>query len=416
MEKILITSEAASWAVNGVNVTFTTLNPISTIRVIEVNGSEYAQYTFLGNTITLDDAPAAWSVEVTYEYEYSLDYLENSNWITWEILTWTVNGTNKLFKSFYPISLLDEVRVDGTPTVAYTFNGNSILFTAAPTTWVVDIDYFRRDLNITDYSRDNYYTFDEIRTKVYDKIWEDGGSTARYPTDLVNDWLVDWLNEICSIVLDKYRNVTYSLKVGTPIALTPIDNSITTLTTAYSEQYPSKGRIITYEGDFIDYTSKTSAGIIGWITCNNFPIDSVSGFVWYRLPRNWLRITSVYADNYQLREFGDINEFLALQENGYLINNGYIYFSRSGDCIVNVEVNEYLSKSLNDNTVVYVDKADIWVVIYYCLRQVYAEREDDKLTTAADLYQDKLKSYKRKIWKKRSRDAGGVMKTISLFK
>lgn len=415
MEKILITSEVATWVVNGVNVTFTTINPISTIRLIEVNGNEYAQYTFSWNSIVLDDAPSAWSVEVTYEYEYNLDYLQNSNWITWEILSGTVNWTNKLFKSFYPISLLDEVRVDGTPTVAYTFNGNSILFTVAPTTWVVDIDYFRKDLQVIDYSKDNYYTLAEIRTKVYDKIGEDGGTTARYPIDLVNDGLIDWLNEICSILIDKYRNVTYSVKVWTPIALTPIDNSITTLTTGYSEQYPSKGRIITYEGDFVDYTSKTSAGIIWWITCNNFPIDSINGFVGYRLPRNWLRVASVYVDNYQLREFGDINEFLARQENGYLINNGYIYFSRSGDCIVNVEVNEYLSNSLNDNTVIYVDKADVSVVIYYCLRQVYAEREDDKLTTAAELYQDKLKSYKRKIWKKRARDAGGVMKTISII-
>jgi hypothetical protein len=32
-----------------------------------------------------------------------------------------VNGTNQVFTSFYPISLIDEVRVDGTPTVAYTF-------------------------------------------------------------------------------------------------------------------------------------------------------------------------------------------------------------------------------------------------------------------------------------------------------
>jgi len=412
MEKILITSEVASWLVNWVNTSYTTTKPISNIRLIEVNGSSYAQYSFIWNTITLDDAPSAWSVEVTYEYEYSLDYLENSNWITWEILTWTVNWTNKLFKSFYPISILDEVRVNGTPTTAYTYNGNSILFTTAPTTWVVDIDYFRADLRVTDYSRDSYYTFDELRTKVYDKIWEDGGSTARYPLDLVNDWLIDWLNEICSIILDKYRNVTYSVKVGTPIALTPIANSITTLTTAYDETFPSKWRIITYDGDFIDYTSKTSTWIIGWITCNNFPIDSVNGFVGYRLPRNWLRIVSVYANSYQLTEFGDINEFIARQTSWYIINNGYIYFSFAWDFIINVEVNEYMSKSLNDNTVVYVDKADVWVVIYYCLRQVYAEREDDKLSTASDLYQDKLKSYKRKIWKKRSRDAGGVMKTI----
>jgi hypothetical protein len=43
--------------VNGVNTIFTTTKDITRIELLTVNGVEYAQYTFSGNTIVLDDAP-----------------------------------------------------------------------------------------------------------------------------------------------------------------------------------------------------------------------------------------------------------------------------------------------------------------------------------------------------------------------
>lgn len=409
MEKILISSEVASWVVNWVNTSFNVSKLISAIRSVVVNGSDYAQYTFSWTTITLDDAPVSGTVIVTYEYEYNLDYLDNSNWITWEILEWDVDSVNRRFTSFYPISFVDEVRVNGVPTVAYTFSWNTILLTSAPTIWVVDIDYFKKDVVAQDYNRDLYYTFWEIRSKIYDKISEDGWDTTRYPLNIVNDGIVDWLDEICSIRLDKSRQVTYSIKASNPIDVVPISNSITTLQLTLNRKIPSKWRLLTSRWDFIDYSTISSLDIASGLSFVNFPTEGDWAYVGYRLPRNCLRVTSVRFNGYEIQELGSLSDIASY--NGYIINNWYIYFWVGWDISIEFEPNEYLTRSLNDSTVIFVDRSEVSVIIYYCLRQVYAEREDDRLQTTSELYLDKLKSYKRKIGIKRARLSGNKIKT-----
>ena len=208
--KILATSEIASWSVNGVNKIFTTLKAIHTINTITINNNTYSQYSFVWNIVTLDDAPSSWTVLVTYNYESNYDYLDNAWWIVWEIMIGTINSSNKVFSSFYNISLVDEVRVNGLVVTWYTIAWNRILLVSAPTTWYVEIDYFRKDLTIIDYNRDVYFTKKEVRDKVYNEISQDDTS-VQYPKLLVDDAIADWVNEIVTHISDKSRFANFSI-------------------------------------------------------------------------------------------------------------------------------------------------------------------------------------------------------------
>ena len=44
--------------------------------------------------------------------------------------------------------------------------------------------------------------------------------------------------------------------------------------------------------------------------------------------------------------------------------------------MIEVELNEYVAGS-DDNSLIYVDKEDVWVIVYYALRQLYQSRESD---------------------------------------
>lgn len=83
MSSTYIFSEVPTWAVDGVNKTFTVVNTIDTIEEIYIAGVPYRHFSFFGTTITLVDAPLT-------GFDISVDY-------------WT------------PSSVPDPVEVDGVP-------------------------------------------------------------------------------------------------------------------------------------------------------------------------------------------------------------------------------------------------------------------------------------------------------------
>lgn len=408
--KILVTSEIASWVVNGVNKSFTVSKLISSINTIVVNGTEYAQYSFLWTTILLDDAPATWTVLVTYSYESNYDFLDNNGWITWEIMSGTVNSSNKVFTSFYPISLVDEVRVNSIPVGGYTISGNTILLSSAPTTWYVEIDYFRKDLLITDYSRDKYYTKKEVRDMVYAEIGQDDTS-VQYPKSLVDLAISDGTSEAVSQVQDKSRFISYRIDSIGYITVSPIANSISTFWAVTTKTLPPSGRLVSYEdGATIDYSAISPSKIISSSSFSRLPSASEKYYVWYRLPRNIKRIVSVTYDKWnQSQTSGLVSDFLF--SNGlYYINNGFLYLKYNAIYMIEVELNEYVAGS-DDNSLIYVDKEDVWVIVYYALRQLYQSRESDKLQMASQLFTDKMRAYKRRMRMKRTQDKNNKIRT-----
>lgn len=405
--KILITSEIATWVVNGTNKVFVVSKLISNINSIVVSWNDYAQYSFNGSTILLDDAPSSGSVLVTYSYESNYDFLDNTAWIVGEIMQGDVNSTNKVFTSYYPISLIDEVRVNSIVVTWYTIVGNSILLQSAPTTWYVEIDYFRKDLLIRDYSRDLYYTKKEVRDAVYTEIGQDDTS-VQYPINLV-DWAVtDGITELVTQVTDKSRTLTYQIDNGTYATLSTIDNSISSFNYTYDKVLPPMGRLMSgNDGNIVEYTSVSSSNTINVSWFTKFPNESgIKYFVGYKLPRNIKRVISV--DSGQLQNAWTIGMFITSW--GYIVNNGYIYIRWNATHIIEVELNEYIESSMDDS-LIYIDREDIGVVIYYALRQLYQSRESDKLNTASQLYLEKLKSYKRRMIKKRTSNYWNVLKT-----
>lgn len=404
--KVLVTSEIASWAVNGVNKVFTTSKLIASINTIVIDGSEYAQYSFDWITITLDDAPTTWQVLVTYSYESNYDFLDNSNWIVWEVATWVVDSTNKVFLVTYPISLIDEVRVNGTPTWGYSLLGNSILLSTAPVNWYVEVDYFRKDTIIYEWDSSNYYTKKEIRDLVYDDIGQDDTS-VQYPKSLVDTAIKDWVTELITEVTDKSRSIPVVFQSTWYISALPIENSINTIEVTSESTLPPKWRIMSFTWSFSDYSTVSS----GWIISLSSRWElSESGYyyVGYKLPRNIKRILNVTNNGYLLQDSWDISSFLN-SYTWYLVNNGYLYTSTDWTILVDCEIDNY--RFWDDESYVYVDKEDAWVIIYYALRQLYQSRESDKLQSVAQIFQDKLRSYKKRIRKKRSNNKFNLIKT-----
>ena len=410
--KILVTSEIASWVVNGVNTSFTTSKLISSINTIVVNGSEYAQYSFSWTTIVLDDAPSAWSVLVTYSYESNYDFLDNSWWITWEVMTWTVDGTNKVFSAFYPISLIDEVRVNWIVVGWYTILWNTILLASAPVTGYVEIDYFRKDLLITDYSRDRYYTKKEVRDMVYAEIGQDDTS-VQYPKTLVDLSVSDWVSEAVSQVQDKSRFLSYRIDAPWYINVSPIANSISTFGITNTKTLPPTWRLVSYEdGSTIDYSTISSSKIMSSSSYSRLPTTSEKYYVGYRLPRNIKRIVSVTYDKWSQSQTSWLSSDFLFWNWLYYINNGFLYLKYNAVYMIEIEVDEYATWS-DDNSLIYVDKEDVWVIVYYALRQLYQSRESDKLQMVSQLFTDKLRAYKRRMRLKRTNDKWNLMKTSS---
>lgn len=408
--KILVTSEIASWTINGVNKSFTVSKLISSINTIVVNGSEYAQYSFLNSTILLDDAPSAWTVLVTYSYESNYDFLDNSWWIVGEVMTWKVDSNNKIFSSFYPISLVDEVRVNGAPVVWYTIAWNTILLSSAPTTWYVEIDYFRKDLLIVDYSRDKYYTKKEVRDMVYAEIGQDDTS-VQYPKTLVDLAVSDGTSEAVSQVADKSRFVSYRIDSVGYINVSPITDSISTFWIISKKTLPPNWRLISYEdGSTIDYSAISSSNILSSSSFSRIPTLSEKYFVWYRLPRNIKRIVSVTYDKGSQSQTSWLSSDFLFWNWLYYINNWFLYLKHDAVYVIEVELNEYVSWS-DDNSLVYVDKEDIGVIVYYALRQLYQSRESDKLQMTSQLFTDKMRAYKRRMRLKRTNDKNNKMRT-----
>lgn len=407
--KILATSEIASWSVNGVNKIFTTLKDIHTINTITINNNTYSQYSFVWNIVTLDDAPSSWTVLVTYNYESNYDYLDNTWWIVWEIMIGTINSSNKVFSSFYNISLVDEVRVNGLVVTWYTIAWNRILLVSAPTTWYVEIDYFRKDLTIIDYNRDVYFTKKEVRDKVYNEISQDDTS-VQYPKLLVDSAIVDWVNEIVTHISDKSRFANFSIDSVATIKLSPKDNSISTFDIVKDKVIPPKWRLLNATTwSIIDYSSINSSNVmsISYIDSNISEPTMMS--VWYQLPRNIKRVISVTYNWVPTQDAGSINNFL-YGNWFYFINNWYIYLKHKAKYTIEVELNEYINSD-DDSSLVYIDRDDVGVVVYYALRQLYQSRESDKLNSVSQLYIDKLKSYKRRMNKKRGSGKNNVMLT-----
>ncbi len=408
--KILVTSEIASWVVDGVNKSFTVSKLISSINTIVVNGIEYAQYSFLWTTILLDDAPATWQVLVTYSYESNYDFLDNNGWIVWEIMNGTINSSNRVFTSFYPISLVDEVRVNGIVVVWYSIVGNTILLSVAPTTWYVEIDYFRKDLLITDYSRDKYYTKKEVRDMVYAEIGQDDTS-VQYPKSLVDLAIADWTSEAVSQVQDKSRFVSYRIDSIGYVTISPVDNSITTFGLVSTKPLPPTGRLVSYEdGATIDYSAISSSNVISSNSFSRLPTTSEKYFVGYRLPRNIKRIVNVTYDKGSPSQTGWLLADFLFGNWLYYINNWFLYLKHNAIYMIEVELNEYVSGS-DDNSLIYVDKEDIGVIVYYALRQLYQSRESDKLTMISQLFTDKMRAYKRRMRLKRTNDKWNMMRT-----
>lgn len=407
--KVLITSEIASWTINGVNKTFTTLYQISNINLIVVNGNEDAQYTYSWNTIVFDDAPTAWQVLVTYSYESNFDYLDNSWWVVWEVTSWVVDWVNKVYSVFYPISIIDEVRVDGVPTASYSIVGNSIKLTTAPTTWYVEIDYFRKDLVAIDYSRDIYYTKKEVRDMVYTEIGQDDTS-VQYPKSLVDTAIADGVTELVTQVTDKSRYLPFHIINQNQVSLSVIENSNSTMTIDWDYLIPPSGRFMNYTNwHIIDYSQVTGGGIVTIKPTDVRMVTNWYYLVWYRLPRNIKRVTSVTWEDWEiLQDAWSIPAFV-YGWGWYRISNGYIYINSYWKVLVEVEVDEYIF--WDDNSFVFVDREDIGVIVYYALRQLYQSRESDKLNSAAQIYLDKVKSYKMRMRKKRSNNALNLMKT-----
>lgn len=63
-----IYNETLSGVVNGINTVFTALNTIESIEDLRLGGVDYTNFSFVGNTVTLADAPTVSTGSPTIDY------------------------------------------------------------------------------------------------------------------------------------------------------------------------------------------------------------------------------------------------------------------------------------------------------------------------------------------------------------
>jgi hypothetical protein len=230
--------------------------------------------------------------------------------------------------------------------------------------------------------------------------------TVQYQEELVNQAIRSWVSEVVSVKTDKSRDIVFSLESAWTISFTPVPNSISTLTIQSNVTLPPVGRILTKDWEFIDYTL-ISNGVVTISKFSKLPTEAWTWYVGYRLPRNYKRVKEV-SGGYPVQIASSLVGYLNWL-GGYIINNWFIYLP--SDWVYQIAIELANITTTDDDSLIYIDEDDVDVVVYYALRQLYISRENDKLMPTAQLFADKMNSYKRKMGKKRTQDSNWLMKT-----
>ena len=336
------------------------------------------------------------------------------NYIYWETLVWLVDGFNKVFTSLYPIDRVEDLRLGSIPYSKFSFSWNTVTLQDAPTieAGAPELDYFRSDVVVP--VTDTEVTFWDVINSIYLRIGQDKTS-YQFPIELVKEYTIEALTTHSNMRVNPIRNTgIYTFNKSKDY--NAVGYSATEVKVSSISPYvPSQGKLLLEFQAFINYGTK-SADWFGSLSGLEYVYPSNCRVnVGYKLPAGVKKPSEVTMDWVKLsyvdyREYTTRNKF-----NEYTIFDGYLFLPRTLD-------DRIVSVSFVKNTVIPQEETDILdfekeylqVFKLYVMKEIYADREEDRYAVTEKRYQDAWRKYKSYI----SRQADGIRNVVqsSAFK
>lgn len=316
-----------------------------------------------------------------------------TNFIYNETLAGTVDGVNKSFTSLFTIESIEDLRLWGIDYTDFSFVGNTVTLTDAPTiaTWSPSIDYFK--LSLTPSATPSNKTFGEFCLDIYEDIGQ-YITSFQYPLTMVERYVREELLLNLNKRINPLRKVgTYSFNKAvdlTASAYSAVEVGVGTMPT-YT---PATGKLLIGYGEVVDYSS-VSATAFTWISGLEIVYkagDKVT--VGYSIP-TWVKKVSEVTVNGFTLTFKDFREYKSTQEGCYTVWENYLFLPRSsGECVVNVTYTKDNVSPVDNSSIMDFEPEYLNVVRFATLVKLFAFRGDERLAITAQLYTQALKDYK----------------------
>lgn len=250
--------------------------------------------------------------------------------ITDEVLQWTIDWVNKVFYSKFPLYTITEVKIDATPTTAYTSWYNTITFNVAPTAGQVLTVTYEVISDITTKELRDTKNFGELIDSTYLMFGRDIDRTSTvYPVELLRRYI----NEEYISILDNYtsseRYKTVRFPAVNSSTISSVDSTTMTLS-ALPNLVSYSGYWFTEKSGFFSYSGVnwTTLENINWF---NWDISTGEVYLGIRLPEEMQRplevklngVTMAYTDfsSFTVDYFGFWTK--------YTVYNGYLFITGS---------------------------------------------------------------------------------------
>lgn len=318
-----------------------------------------------------------------------------------EQLTGTVNGVNTVFTSANTIDEIESMRLWGAEYSGFSFTGNTVTLTDAPTVGLGSpyIDYFIEAATPTPSS--STVTFWDLRSQIYEDIGQDDGS-PQYPVSMVDRYIIETIPLHLNQKVNPIRKVwQYSFNKAidpTVSAYSATQVDVTDIPT-YT---PATGAILIGDGHYVEYstvsaTAFTSISSLGYV----YDADDMVT-IGYTIPSGIQKVSEVFLGRKRLT-FVDRREFivsLANNANYFTIIDWFLFLPRTAIATTVIVNFTYEATIPTDDTDLIDFEPNYQNVLRYdVLRRMYQAREDTRLATTEVYYKESLKAYKSYISK-----------------
>lgn len=321
-----------------------------------------------------------------------------------EALANTIDWVNKVFKTSWYISHIQNLVVDGVEVDAFTFKHDEITSDIAPTTSIT-ASYFMREER--DVAGDWITTMLDIVNDVYDEIGRTNYSRI-YPKErLIKEinksmWILfDWINS-----RDRIQHYWFK---GLNWLTVSIDEHTVDITRAESYNLPIEWSFLVGKGLYYNYFDYDN----GVFTVSG--TDLIEAYdkiiVWHRIPYGVDRISEVYVNGIKLdyidsRDFyiNTIDHYTTIRDYQW---NTYLYLPFSDkEYSVTVKYVPDGTIMTNDDDIVDIEYKYTRVIVYDIAYRILASREDDRwkyYEAQLEKMEKKYRWYKARATKKTNR-------------
>lgn len=332
-----------------------------------------------------------------------------TNFIYGETLIGTVDGVNTVFTSLYPIDRIEDLRLGSIDYSSFSFTGTTVTLTDAPTvgTGAPIVDYFRSDVMVTPSA--STVTFLDLIDSIFLRIGQDSTS-HQFPIDLVKEYCVEGVNihnnlkinpltKIGTYAFNKAEDMEASVYSATEIDVGTIPDYV-----------PTSGKLLLEGGGLVSYSSVTASAFTSLSGVSFVYPAGMEVNVGYAIPGGVKKISEVIIDGNVLT-FADFREFSTYSpRDKFTVIDGYLFLPRTlTDYIVVVNYTKDNVEPVEDADIIDFEPEYVNVLKLYVMKEIYADREEDRAVSTERRYNTALRRYRSYI----SRQVDGINNVMS---